>query len=166
VISDILVWEGREIDLFWHEETDFSKLGNVTQVYGFLFIENGKICIVSHNDGRLWALPGGGPEPEDKSYEETLIRESDEEADIEIANIKALGYIEGDYRDKPQGKRQHIRMYGEIIKINEQTIDPAYGKILLRKFIKPEEFLDYCPWGKTGKRMIEMAVEVWESSRK
>jgi len=46
----------------------------------------------------------------------------------------------------------------KITKVNNQTIDPAYNQILKRKFIKPEEFLNYCPWGKIGEAIINKAI--------
>jgi len=32
-IKEIINYEGRKIELVWHDETDFSKLKNITQVY-------------------------------------------------------------------------------------------------------------------------------------
>jgi len=114
-----------------------------------------------------------------------LIREVDEEVDVEIEDIEVLGYQNAVFLDNtaPSGCREHelsenpckdnsyelgsdhqqIRCVARIKKIKEQTIDPAHGRVLMRKFIKPSEFLHYCPWGKIGERVIEKAKGVWEN---
>jgi len=38
---------------------------------------------------------------------------------------------------------------------------PAKNKIHERKFIKPEEFLNYCRWGNAGRLMIKTAIKAW-----
>jgi len=163
-IKEIFKYEGRNVEIEWIECTNFSKLKNVTQAYGVLFNEVGEILIVSSSNGKKWGIPGGTPESKDKSFEETLIREVDEEADVEINEITPIGYQNSVFIGKLKSSHQQLRYTAKITKIKKQTKDPALNLIFLRKFIKPEEFLDYCPWGKTGKAMIEKAVEIWKKN--
>jgi len=145
--------------LRWREDLDFSKLKNVTQAHGFLFNGKGEILIVSSDGGKTWGLAGGTPEREDKSYVDTLIREVEEEADVEIDKISPIGYLTSTFIDEPKTEHHQLRYVARVVKVKEQTDDPAHGKIILRKFIKPEEFLVYCPWGLIGKAMLEVALE-------
>lgn len=144
----------------WFDDIDFSKLKNIKQVYGIIFNDEGKIIII--NTVGNWQVPGGKPENEE-SFQETLIRESIEEADIEIEDIIPLGYqkveeINDNINETPF---YQLRYFAKIKNINESTIDPATGKIPERKFILPEEFLNYCPWGDIGKYIVDKANKIY-----
>ena len=144
----------------WFDDTDFSKLKNIKQVYGIIFNDEGKIIII--NTVGNWQVPGGKPENEE-SFQETLIRESIEEADIEIEDIIPLGYQKvEEINDNINGTPFYqLRYFAKIKNINESTIDPATGKIPERKFILPEEFLNYCPWGEIGKYIVDKANKIY-----
>ncbi|MDO8467841.1 MAG: NUDIX hydrolase [Nanoarchaeota archaeon] len=144
--------------LTWYNNKDFSKLKNVKQIYGICFDNLDKICIINVTGN--WTLPGGTPE-KGESFEQTLMREVDEEADIEIKNIKPIGYNKIEQiKNRVKSTFYQLRYIANIVKIKPQTIDPAHNKIPKRKFISPEEFLEYCPWGKTGEKMINEAVRL------
>lgn len=140
----------------WHDSTDFSKLKPVTQVYGICFDDKGRILII--NMGKDWLLPGGHPKKGEK-FEETLRREVIEEGDVELEDIRPLGYQKIWIKKKAI---YQLRYFARISKVKKQTVDPAIGKILERKFIKPSEFLKYCPWGKIGKEIIRLAVKEYK----
>lgn len=72
-----LEWAGQKYLMEWLDDTNFEELENVVQSYGFVFDDEGKLCIVDCNKG-YWCLPGGGPEDCDENHEATLIREVDE----------------------------------------------------------------------------------------
>ena len=164
MVKENLVWGGKNFELEWInsiEEIDFDK---VEQVYGFLFDEKNKICLVRPTEKRGWRLPSGHPDPEDKDWKETAIREADEEADIEIDknSLKIIGYIKATCLD--DGKVGYkLRAIGKITKIKEQTEDIAEGLINERIFINPKEFLDYCPWNEIGKIQRDKAVEAYKT---
>jgi len=87
-----------------------------------------------------------------------LKREVLEEADVEIENIIPLGYQNSVFLDAPNSDHQQLRYFATVKRILTQTKDPAYNSVPKRKFIEPKDFLKYCPWGKTGKAMIEKAL--------
>ena len=165
MIKQIIDYKGKEVELVWHDDTNFESLTNITQVYSFCFNDKGEILIISL-DGRNWSLPGGSPEKEDSSYEQTLIREVLEEGDCELGKIIRLGYQNSVFIGKSDSEHQQLRYVAKIKRIKKQSRDPAYGKILKRKFIKPEEFLNYCPWNEIGEHMIKKAVMIWKGSLK
>lgn len=147
----------------WFDNTDFENLENVVQAYGFIFDKEGKLCIVDCNKG-YWCLPGGTLENYDKSFEDTLIREVDEEADLDIKNIKRVGYFKvTPISDNCEREKIHylLRYVAEVDKIKNQTIDPANGKISLRKFIRPEEFSTFIDW-ENGVLQLKKAIDVFK----
>ena len=149
-----------DYEVVWFDNTDFSNLTNIKQVYGVLLNENKEVLIV--NVGRNWQLPGGTPEP-GESPVETLIREVKEEASAEINEMVPLGYqMVSELKNCEKGKPFfQIRFVAKIKKLNKIEKDPATGVIPERKFINPQDFLKYCPWGKIGQMVIGKAVSTY-----
>jgi len=144
----------------WFDDINFSNIDNVKQVYGIFFNEEGEILIV--NTVGNWQLPGGKPE-ENESWEETLIREAIEEADVEIEDIMPVGYqYVSEIKDGQNGETfTQLRFLAKILNLNDSTEDPDTGIIPERKFIRPEEFSNYCPWGKIGQYVIDKANQMY-----
>ncbi len=165
MIKQIIDYKGKKVKLVWHDDTNFESLTNITQVYSFCFNNKGEILIISL-DRKNWSLPGGSPEKEDSSYEQTLIREVLEEGDCELDKVIRLGYQNSIFIGRSDSEHQQLRYVAKIKRIKKQSIDPAYSKILKRKFIKPEEFLNYCPWNEIGRHMIKKAVRIWKENLK
>ncbi|MEX0920277.1 MAG: NUDIX hydrolase [Candidatus Pacearchaeota archaeon] len=164
-MKDKVNWQGKTYEMEWLDEFDDLFLDKLQQVYGFLFDDKGNICIVRPTEKRGWRLPGGGPEKQDKDWRETIIREAIEEADIEIEkdSLKIVGLIKNTPISKNCEREEGyaLRVVGNISSINSQTEDIAEGLINERKFVKPEEFLDYCQWGKFGEFQIKKALGVY-----
>ena len=72
-------------------------------------------------------------------------------------------YFNARFVGEDNSDHQQLRFFAKVVKINEQTIDPAHNKILLRKFINPKDFLKYCPWGNTGKAMLSKSLEILDN---
>lgn len=153
-------WRGDTYECEWVEGRDFSKLKNVSGVQGFIFDEKGKFCIVNAKSKGCWSLVGGGLEDEDETYEDALIRETLEEADLEIENIIGIGYVQSKLKCGDDEPRCQLKYFAKVKKINEPTLDPAENEITERKFILPEEFEKYCGWGKNGEIQLKKALEI------
>jgi len=170
-MKEKIIWKGQEYEMEWFDSEDFSELDSsvVEQVYGFLFDENNKLCLVRPTEERGWRPPGGGPEKEDKDWKDTIIREADEEADIEIDenSLIPIGYFKIVPLSEDCEKEVHyaLRCIGKITEINEQTEDIAEGLVNERIFVEPKDFLEYCPWKESGKIQRDKAVEKWEELR-
>ncbi len=154
---------GKKHILTWVLCDDFSKLNGkkVVGAYCLAFDKNGKMLIVDVKRKNYWTLPGGGIEG-DESYIESLKRECIEEANMEISDIRPLGYnhiVEVDENGQEKEFYQ-VRYFARIKKLHKQTVDPATGVIPFRKLIKPEYFLYFCPWGFQGDEMIGKAVKM------
>lgn len=162
--SEVL-WHGQRYLMEWLDDTNFEDMENVTQSYGFVFDDEGKICIIDCNG--YWCLPGGKPEEVDENFEHTLMREVDEEADLDIKNIRRIGCFRvKSLSDNCERKGIHhvLRYVADVDKIKEQTIDPANGKIPKRKFIDPEDFMKFVGW-ENGDFQIGKALEVYISDK-
>ena len=142
-------WEGKIYDCEWHDETNFERLDDVISASGFIFDDDMKLCLIKVNDHKNWALPGGHVEDCDKTFEDALAREAEEEADIELKDIQRLGYVRGFPREEPEAVNVQLRFAARVKKINPQTIDPAEGEFNERKFINPEDFDRYTHWDDT-----------------
>ncbi len=147
-------------DCEYFDDVDFESLETVRQAYGFVFDDEGKICVVNvrHNEDG-WCLPGGGPEDYDDNFESTLIREVDEEADLNIKDIKRIGYIRVVSRDNPDDVQNLLRYVARVDEVKEQTEDPCHGKIPFRKFVSVDEFEKVVNWGESGKVQLMKALE-------
>jgi 8-oxo-dGTP pyrophosphatase MutT (NUDIX family) len=156
-----LEWKGERYLLEWFENVDFEKLKDVVQSYGFIFDKKGRVCIVDCDKG-YWTLPGGTVEDSDESYEETLRREVDEEADLDIKNIREVGGFKVTPLSEncERGVHYILRYVAEVDKMKKQTVDPCNGKISKRKFVSVGEFGDYVKWGKDGEFQLGKALEV------
>lgn len=153
-------WEGERYLMEWLDRTDFEELENVVHAYGFVFDDEERVCIVDCNKG-YWSLPGGKWEEGDASFEDTLIREVDEEADLDIKKIKRIGCLKvtplGENSDL--GVHYLLRYVAEVDRVREQTVDPAEGKIAVRKFVGVDEFSDYVKWKDNGEFQLGKAIE-------
>lgn len=166
IFTENLTWRGYKFLVEVFDDNDFSKLKDIPQVYGFLFNDKNEIVIFRKGPKAEWCLPGGGPEKCDKTWKDTLIREAEEEVDVEIDDIKPAGYLKSTAlsKDTPQKVRVGImvRAIAKITKIRPPTIDPCTGILNERKFIPAKDFLKYCHWDGNGKVQLELALKALE----
>ncbi|MDP2947470.1 MAG: GNAT family N-acetyltransferase [Nanoarchaeota archaeon] len=156
----VVEWEGNFYDCEWFDDTIFENIkGEIRGVHGFIFDDNKNICLVKFPGKDHWQVPGGHPESYDKSFDETLVREVDEEVDLELKEIKRVGYIKAVPRGDFDTVNYALRYVAEVEKIKEQTIDPAEGIIPEREFVKPEEFENFTGWIRNGNFQIKKALE-------
>lgn len=143
----------------WSDDTNFERLPKVIGAQGFIFNDEGKFCIIKLSCKEEWSITDGKPEKEDKTFEDTLIREVNEEADLDIKDIKRVGFVVAYKKDNPSKKEYSLRYVAKVKKIKPQTKDPAYDEIPKRKFIFPREFNKFCRWGENGDFQVRKALE-------
>ena len=151
-------YKGDVFDVEWNDSTDFESVA-INGVAGFIFDDKGRICLIKVQDERGWTLPGGGSEKEDNSPEDTFIRETEEEADLELKDIQRLEYWKSCSRKNPKRVDYLARFIAKVKKIKDQTIDPAYDIVPERIFIKSEDFNKYVDWGDNGEFQLKKALE-------
>ncbi len=161
-MKELVNWSGQIYEMNWIDKVDEKVFDNLQQVYGFLFTEDKKLCIVRPTEKRGWRLPGGGPEIEDKDWKETIIREAKEEADVilDYDSLKIIGAIKNTPKSKNCERKEGyaLRVIGKIKEIKKQTEDIAENLINERIFINPGEFNDYLNWGKFGEHQLKKAI--------
>ena len=146
-------------DCEWIEDINLDKIKELTQASGFIFDESGKLCIINATKDQSWCIPGGRIEEIDETPLTAFIRETIEEADLELKDIQQLGVFKTIPKDNPKDVRHSVRFVARVAKINPQTIDPAHGIIPKRKFIDPSEFANYVKWGENGIFQLKKALE-------
>lgn len=127
------------------------------QCYAVCFCDD-KMIIGYGGHKDLWGLIGGTIE-EGESLEETLKREIQEEANMEVLNFIPVGYQK--VTDTRDGKEFYqlryvcsAKPYGPFVS------DPAEGGITEIKLIDPKDYKQYFDWGKIGERVISRAIEL------
>jgi ADP-ribose pyrophosphatase YjhB (NUDIX family) len=166
-MKEIIDWKGKKYLMEWFDSEDFTELIDVCQAYAFVFNSDHKICVVDCNHEN-WSLPGGTPEDYDETFEDTLIREVEEEADIVMKNIKPIGYSKVTRLDSSSDTKPiyQLRYIAEVDSLCEQSIDPATGLIPHRKFVSRDEFNSTVNWGKHGENQLDKAWKVYINSKK
>lgn len=138
-------FEYSNVDSF---EIDVNK---VVQVYGICFMGE-KMIIVKSKNG--WSLPGGSRE-EGESIETALIREIQEETNMEILNWRPIG-VQTVFQ-KGKEPFYQIRAVCKVHPFGPFVSDPD-GDITEFKFIDSSEFKKYFDWGEIGKEIIKRAI--------
>ena len=162
IISNQKIINGNKVKFTWINCKDHNWLAPKTQSYALCFDKRGMILIGRKSKKHAWLLPGGTIE-RGESPEETLRREAYEEVTIILGKIKLLGAQKVDYPKNPK-KREgklfyQLRYVAMIHKVENPKPDPDGGMIWERKFIRPDEFLKYLPWGAVGKHISEKAYD-------
>ncbi len=120
----------------------------VVQVYGILITEDKRICIVEHKMG-FKILPGGKTiDKEGLTFEEVLIEEAWEEADVKINNKRPF-FMQKEWKLKDDEYKYRgiaLRYIADIAEIHDSTPDPD-GDIIGREFVTVDEFSKKIGWG-------------------
>jgi len=154
--------EGHRVDAVWKQTEDMLRFRPLTQAYGVCFTKDGRVLVAK--DRRDWGLPGGTLE-EGETPQQALIRELDEEVNIDVLTCRPLGVQKLHYPDNPnkdEGERFYQSRWVVIIsKIKPRAPDPCDGRVFKRKFIHPTEFNDYVRWGAVHKEVFRLAHQAF-----
>ena len=134
----------------------------ITQVYGIVFNNEGKVLLKyeNYNGTKIYSVAGGTPEDFDKSIENTLKREFLEEINTTLKdNIIYLGYQEVDECNN-EPKYAQIRMTALVENIGAKQPDPDNGKTYNRILVSPKKAIELLNWQSTGESIINRAVEI------
>lgn len=145
------IFEYADSDSF--DNLDFNKC---TQVYGICFYGD-KIVIGFGGAKKSWGLIGGTIE-RGESFAQTLVREIQEESNMEVLSFLPIGYQKvTDTRDNSFYYQLRyvclVQPYGPFVS------DPA-DSVTEIKLINPADYKKYFDWGSIGDRMIERALEL------
>ncbi len=146
------------VKFIWHE-APIPKDMPITQVYGVLFTDDGRIML--RVDKGFHGLVGGTPEP-NETHEETLHREVYEEVNCEISDLHYLGYqtVIGDGEPYAQ-----LRYVAKLTKIGKNRPDLDGGKMCERILVPAEEAGDILDYGEEGKKIIAAAIKLAKAQK-
>ena len=145
----------------WKNGTVPKKL-KITQVYGLIFTQDGRMLLRLENKGEkhVYSLAGGKPEAFDKTLEDTLKRECLEEVNTSLKE----GAIVVGYQlvNEGGGKEPYaqVRMVAIIDKIGKKQPDPDNNETYDRLLTTPARAIELLNWGMVGKMQIEEAVKI------
>ncbi|MEO1201703.1 MAG: NUDIX domain-containing protein [Pseudomonadota bacterium] len=137
MIEGIAHWPSGEVRIVWHatRETDLP----VTGAHGFCF-HDGRV-LVCDIAGRGQTIPGGHLEG-GESASECLVRETAEEACVDLSDLILIGFVEADHRvNKSFDGRYPLRSVQAIYRADVAAVrdfEPRYESGG-RRFVSPAE---------------------------
>jgi 8-oxo-dGTP diphosphatase len=141
---------------FWHEAPVPAGL-EITQVYGYLLCpRTGRVLV--QDDGGVFNLPGGTPEPEDEDLTATLAREAFEENQVRVCAAAYLGYQE--VHRPGRAPYAQVRMAGVIGHFAPRAPDPDGGRIYRRLMTSLAAAPEVLGWGEPAVAQARAAFKV------
>ncbi len=131
----------------------------VQSVVGFCFWKD-KLLIVKDGLKNTWS-PVGGSIESGETFEQAIIREALEEANVKVLRVSPLGYQSVD-----EGKPlfYQLRYYCLVEPYGDFESDPD-GDITEIKWIDPKDYKQYFDWGSVGEYLVEEAVRLHEKHK-
>ena len=130
----------------------------VTQVYGWLFDEHGRVLV--QETPTRFNLPGGTPEVYDADMPATLAREGMEESQVVVDDPVLLGFEES---HAPDGTAvAMVRFAARITQFQPRRPDPDGGRLLGRRMTSVARAVQLLGWGESGALQAQAAAQVAE----
>ncbi|MDO8604276.1 MAG: NUDIX hydrolase [bacterium] len=158
IINNYKGHAGVEYIFEYADEDSFDDLDSskCTQTYGVCFHDN-KLVIGYNGKKKTWGLIGGTIE-KGETFEQTLIREIQEESNMEVLSALPIGYQKViDTRD--DSFYYQLRYVCSVQPHGPFVSDPA-DSITEIKLVDPNEYKQYFDWGSIGDRIMERALEL------
>jgi len=154
-------YKGAQVKVDWYDLVG-KELPNIQwkHIYAIGDVD-GLVPVVCYKNDRE-NLPGGGIEP-GETAEQGLIREIDEELNMEVLSWEPIGYQEWTEISPNPRVGTSLRVYAKFTKKGEFTNDPG-GAVIGYKLVTLEELNDYIDYGTIGDRMIELVKTIQSSN--
>ena len=144
--------------LEYHDADSFADLDykRCRQVYGVCLCGD-KMVIGFGGQKQGWGLIGGTVEA-GETFEQTLVREVQEESNMKVLACLPIGYQKViDSRDNSH--IYQLRYACAVEPLGPFVADPAAGVTKI-KLIDPADYKRYFDWGEIGERIIARAMEL------
>lgn len=123
-------------------------------MYGYLLCpRTGRVLV--QDDGGVFNLPGGTPEPEDAGLAATLAREAFEENQVRIGATAYLGYQE--VHRPGRAPYAQVRMAGVIGRFAPRAPDPDGGRVYRRLMTSLAAAPQVLGWGEPAVAQAQAA---------
>ncbi|SIO89116.1 NUDIX hydrolase [Nocardiopsis sp. JB363] len=150
------------ISYLWHGDEYPPADLPITQVYGYVFDDLGRVVVLYDEELGAWNLPGGTPEPEiDQDSVATLEREVWEEVQVRFDDPVYLGYQSVSEAGGPPLRAQ-LRMAARLVEVGERTPDPDNGRVHIRRRCSLPEAERLLDWGAPAQEQFKGAAKVAE----
>ncbi len=146
-------WKGKPFITELYECDDIKGLKPTTQVSAVCFLDLNTIVFSKKFDGSL-TIPGGGVD-EGETLEEAVAREMIEEAQLELIELKFIGYEYIINVEEPKKNAYFIRSVAKVKLIDRPIVDPC-GKSINRVIIDTLKASEALNWGERGRLLIEL----------
>lgn len=154
---------GRDFHVVWKPLPFKPALEECTQAYGICFTEEGKIVLAT-GEPEYWNLLGGTTES-GETLEQTLARETMEEAGVELIDCEYIGCQLVEDPQNPEGKTLYYqtRFWG-LVRLHEWTPNFETHR---RRLVDPDEFLSVLEWGAApiAAEILRLGLEVHRRRR-
>lgn len=162
ITSQITTIKG-EFTAEYHDDDNFNHLPyeQCTQSYGVCFYQG--LIILAKTIKDSWILPGGTIEP-GETFEQALIREIHEEANMKVLSCRPIGYQK--IWNEHTAPIYQLRYYCQVEPIGPFVKDLAEdgGDIASIWQIVPNQVADLLNWGAIGERIIDRSIELHEQA--
>lgn len=147
------IFEYSDVDSFDHLDYSLCR-----QVYSVCF-SGEKVVIVHNGHKKSWGLVGGTIE-KGETFEETLVREIQEESNMKVLKYFPVGCQK--VTDTRDGSFIYQLRYVCTAEPHGPFVSDPAGSVTEIKLIDLKEYKHYFDWGKIGDRIIERALELKE----
>ncbi len=156
VIFDSFVYDGKTIQVEWHDAVSIEELPEVSwqQIYAIGNLD-GKVPVIFYETG-VQNLPGGKVEP-DESLSETISRELEEEINCRVLSWQPIGYQKLTEPDNPEPVYQ-LRVYAKLEKIAEFENDPG-GNVIGYRLVDLKDLNNSINYGNVGEHMMQLVAQ-------
>jgi 8-oxo-dGTP diphosphatase len=148
---------GEKFELTYKEDDPRKNLENrvIREVRAICFLD-GKFVMVHEPEYKRWNLPGGKVE-KGEDFEDAMIREVQEETNMEVLDHQFVGYIDTNSDEDPIQRFTYsicsVRPIGEFVADPDNDISEI-------KLIDPNDIKEYYNWGPISQRILARSLEL------
>ena len=151
---------GKTYKVIYRDEDPSTNLNDSTLhgVHAYCFYKDKLVVVL--NSKNLWTPPGGAIE-KGETYEEAIIREVREEANMKVLYQHYIGYQDVWFEKEKMMSRQ-ARVFCIVEPFGNFENDPD-GDISEIKLLDPKDYKEYIAWGEIGDHLMTRALEMKKS---
>lgn len=157
-LTDSFEFDGKTYKATWIPGSNYNDLSPLKQAYAFCFDNKGQLLVQTHGNVKTWQVMGGSIET-GETPEQTIIRELDEEVNVEVWE-NSIAYLGAQKVEDESGNISYqLRFVAKIKRLKPRKEDPDRKEIRKRKFINYKDYAKISGWGNIGEAIANQAAE-------